>query len=121
MPRWMSGISQPMRYCVTRSATIVQWKIFAAVPYCNRGVIVFRLRLRVRSRCARRQNPLLRRADENADRKDDDAAEHDLEDGLQERRIHVASADEGDRPQLEEHDDAGDRGRYPEGVRPCIG
>ena len=40
----------------------------------------------------------LRRADQNADAEHDHAAEHDLEHGLKERRVHVFRADEGDRP-----------------------
>ena len=60
----------------------------------------------------------LRRANENADGKHDGAAEHDLEHGLQKRRVHVARANIGDRPELEEHHDAGDRGRDPEGIGP---
>ncbi len=40
----------------------------------------------------------LRRSDENADREHDDAAEHDLEHRLQERRVHIARANIGDRP-----------------------
>ena len=53
-----------------------------------------------------------------SDREHDRAAQHDLEHRLQERRVHVARADEGDRPQLEEHHDPGNRGRDPERVRP---
>lgn len=51
---------------------------------------------------------LLRRPDHDPDRQHDGAAEHDLEHGLEERRVHVARADEGDRPQFEEHHNAGD-------------
>jgi hypothetical protein len=43
----------------------------------------------------------LRGADQNTDPEHDEAAEHDLEHRLQERRIHVAGADIGDRPQFE--------------------
>src|SRR5436190_23132247 len=37
-------------------------------------------------------------ADQYPDREHDHAAEYDLECGLQERRVHVLRADEGDRP-----------------------
>src|SRR5690348_9621714 len=63
---------------------------------------------------------LLCRADQYSDAEHDGAAEHDLEHGVQERRVHVARTDEGDCPQLEEHDNAGDCGGDPERVRPGI-
>src|ERR1700687_936829 len=37
----MSGISQPIEYCTTRSATTSQWNTFAVVPYCKRSVMRF--------------------------------------------------------------------------------
>src|SRR4051812_46773044 len=37
-------------------------------------------------------------ADQDADRQHDDAAQHDLKHRLQERRVHVARPDPGDRP-----------------------
>src|ERR1035438_8655981 len=36
----MSGISQPIRYCTTSSATTSQWNTFAVVPYCKRSVMI---------------------------------------------------------------------------------
>ena len=42
------------------------------------------------------------------------AAEHDLERRLQERRVHVARADPGDRPELDQHHRHRQRGRDPE-------
>ena len=50
--------------------------------------------------------------------KHDDAAEHDLEHRLQERRVHIAGADIGDRPQLKENHHAGHPGCDPERVSP---
>ena len=41
---------------------------------------------------------LLSCADQYPDREHDGPAQHDLEHRLQERRVHVARADEGDRP-----------------------
>eukprot|EP01035_Chromulina_nebulosa_P033639 gene33639-45055_t len=64
---------------------------------------------------------LLRATDQDADREHDDAAEHDLEYRLHKRRIHIPGADPGDRPQLEEHHDAGDRRRNPERIGPGVG
>jgi hypothetical protein len=82
MPRWTSGIRDPIRYSVAKSATIVQWKIFAVFPYCRRAVIVFdsvgetrASVLRVVADALDGTAPVLRRADENADREDDDDAE----------------------------------------------
>ena len=49
-------------------------------------------------RRAERELEILRPADQYPDREHDGAAEHDLEHRLQERRVHVARADEGDRP-----------------------
>src|SRR5260370_30296724 len=37
----MSGISQPIEYCTSRSATMSQWNTFAVVPYCKRAVMRF--------------------------------------------------------------------------------
>ncbi len=34
MPRWISGMSQPIRYCAVSSATTSQCNTFAVVPYC---------------------------------------------------------------------------------------
>src|SRR6476620_12753263 len=60
----------------------------------------------------------LRPADQYPDREHDAATEHDLERGLQERRIHVSRANIGDRPEFEEHHGTGDGGRDPERVCP---
>src|SRR5215475_5042355 len=93
------------------------------MPYCRRAVMTspkMRLAISIAGQGFRwrsKEVPLLRRADRDPDAEHDDAAEHDLEHRLQERRIHVARADIGDRPQFEEYDDAGDRGRDPE----CVG
>src|SRR3954469_5625618 len=59
-------------------------------------------------------------ADQNPDPEHDGAAEHDLEDRLQERRVHVACTNEGDGPEFEEHDHTGNRGCDPERIRPGI-
>src|ERR1700747_2990627 len=59
---------------------------------------------------AARPGLLLGRTYQNADAEYDGTAEHDLEHGLKERRVHIARANIGDRPQFEEHHDAGDRG-----------
>src|SRR5665213_1732800 len=146
----MSGISQPIGYCTSRSATTSQCSTFAVVPYWVRSVMISLKRQQLASRLeqgisysisravsARRSRSgswkcskyyaramcafcdrALSRADQDAHRKHDDAAEHDLEHRLQEWRVHVARSDEGDRPQFEEHDDARDRGRDPERIRP---
>src|ERR1700722_16571197 len=37
----MSGISQPIGYCTSRSATTSQCNTFAVVPYCKRSVMRF--------------------------------------------------------------------------------
>src|ERR1019366_7127736 len=37
----MSGISQPIGYCTSRSAIMSQWSSFAVVPYCKRSVMRF--------------------------------------------------------------------------------
>ena len=49
-------------------------------------------------------------ADEDAGEEDQDAPDHDLEGGLQERRIHIARADPGDHDQLDRYHDEGERG-----------
>src|SRR5579863_6623604 len=55
-----------------------------------------------------------RPADQYASEQHQDAADDHLERRLQEGRIHEARADIGDRPKLEEDDDASDAGGDPE-------
>ena len=52
-----------------------------------------------------------RTADEDAGDKDQHAADDDLEGGLQERRVHVAGADPGDRGKFDRDDGERERGR----------
>ena len=59
-------------------------------------------------------------ADDHAGGQHQAAAQHDLEGGAHERSFHIFVLDEGDRPELEEHDDNGDDRRGPE-VRNKIG
>lgn len=58
--------------------------------------------------------PPLTPPDQNPRRQHQRAAQHHLKRRAQERRFHVAVLDEGDRPQFDEHHDAGDGGRGPE-------
>src|SRR3712207_1711320 len=58
--------------------------------------------------------PCSRTADQNTRGENQRAAEHDLVGGAQERRLHVAPADPGDRPELDDDDEHRDGGCRPE-------
>src|SRR5882757_212223 len=60
------------------------------------------------------------RPDQNAEPEHGGTVEHDPADRLRERRIHIAGADIGDRPQFEEYHSAGDHGRDPKCAGPGI-
>src|SRR3546814_16970911 len=65
----------------------------------------------LRASCSNKPSPV---SDDDAGGKHQRPSDHDLEDGPQERRLHIAVLDECDRPEFDEDDDGGKRGRRPE-------
>ena len=91
---WMRLVGQCQKVSViARLDRAIQDSEMVAIEPIGHGVLD-----RPLSRAMTPRLWLLRRSDQYPHRQHDGAAEHDLEHRLQEWRVHVARADEGDRP-----------------------